>query len=106
MKKYLEVKNPTKEVNALRVEVYYNKGGYNLWTHKEEKRGYYASIMPVRRDGFMESYTCFTGVKQLIKEVNRKSDKAYTDAVNAAGDVIEKLIDYVCKENKIEVSNA
>lgn len=45
-------------------------------------------------------------VKNPTKEVNRKSDKAYTDAINAAGDVIEKLIDYVCKENKIEVLNA
>ena len=106
MKKYLEIKNPTKDLNALRVEVYYNKGGYNLWTYKEEKRGYYASVMPVCRNGFMESYTCFTGVKQLIKEVNRKSEKAYNDAINAAGDVIEKLIDYVCTEYNIEVLNA
>jgi hypothetical protein len=103
MKKYLEVKNQTKDVNALRVEVYYSKGCYNLWTYKEEKRGYYVSVMPVRRDGFMESYTAFTGVKQLIKEVQRKSEKAYNSALQSAGGIINNLIDYVCKENNIEV---
>lgn len=103
MTKYLIIENPTKYATHLRIDLYYHKGGYNCFTHKEEKRGYYISVSPVARDGFLESYTCFTGTKQLIKEVQRKSEKAYKTALESINEFLPGLIDYVCKENKIEV---
>jgi hypothetical protein len=105
MKKYINVKNPTKNVTHIKIELYYNKGGYNCFTHREEKRGYYISVCPVARDGFLESYCCFTGSKQLIKEVQRKSEKAYNSALASINEFLPGLIDYVCKENTIEVEN-
>lgn len=103
MRKYLEVKNPTKYATHIKIELYYNKGGFNCFTYRDEKRGYYISVVPVARDGFMESYTAFTGIKQCIKEVNRKSEKAYNSAMDSSGEFLPGLIDYVCKENNIEV---
>ena len=106
MKKYLEVKNPTKEVNVIKIELYYSLGGYNCWYGKPEKRGYYLCVTPLYKSGFLESYTMFTGVKQCIKEVNRKSEKAYTAAAEMVNEFLPGLIDLVCNQCGVEVLNA
>lgn len=103
MEKYLNLKNPTKEANQLKIRLYYHLGGYNCFTCQEEKRGYYISVTPVYKEGYLESYTMFTGAKQLIKAVNRKSEKARAAALDSIGEFLPGLIDYVCKQNKIEV---
>lgn len=106
MKKYIELKQ-NNAATHLKVETYYNLGGVNYFTYKQEARGYYISVSPVtreRRNGCtMESYTAFTGTKQLIKAVTRKSAKAEAAAEAAAAEMEAALIRYVCEENGLEV---
>ena len=105
MKKFIDIKNPTKEYNKIKIELYYKLGGYNVWHGHYETRGYYLSVTPVYSDGFLESYTLFTGAKQLIKAVERKSEKAYKTALESIDKYLPELIDYVCKQVNIEVVN-
>ena len=102
MKKYIEL-----EANAaathLKIEVYYHLGGYNCFTAKSENRGYYLSISPVtrsNRDGFtFESYTAFSGIKQCVKTVARKSATAEREAEEKAARIEKMLIEWVCDKN-------
>jgi hypothetical protein len=87
-KVYKAVRENPAKVTHLRTEIYYAMGGMNYFTGKAEPHGYYVSVSPVTRStssgGFMmESYTGFTGAKQCIKEVTRKSKKAEAEALAA-----------------------
>lgn len=97
MKKYIEVKENPAKVTHLKIELYYDLGGMNYFTGKAENRGYYLSVTPVTRGtsagGFTsESYTAFTGIKQNIKQVTRKSAKAETEAEKLAADAEKRKI--------------
>ena len=46
-----------------------------------------------------------SGVKILIKEVNRKSAKAAAEAEVLAQPHIQELIDYICNKEGVEVIN-
>ena len=91
MKKYFNT--TIADATDLKLEVYYYKGGYNLFTYEPERRGIYFSITPVKRDGIWESYIAFSGTKICIKELNRKSDKA----LNEIAAKIEPLFEEVVK---------
>lgn len=93
-----------KEINGqtLKIELYYNLGGYNYGTGKMMERGYYASVQPVeltQGDGYTtEKYTAFTGVCKLIHPVKRKSKVAEARAEALFTEEIQQeLIDYVLK---------
>ena len=103
MKKYIELKEKTRNATHLKIEVYYNKGGYNAFTGKDEKRGYYVSVSPVEKCGNLESFIAFSGIKQLLIDVTRKSEKAYNLALSNIDRILPGLIEYVCKTNNIEV---
>lgn len=107
MKKYIALKENTTRANALRIEVDYTLGGYNVFTHKTENRGYYLHVSPVEhftRDGIaFESYTAFSGVKLLLVEVSRKNKKAEETAERIAQEKEKELIDYICNKNNLEV---
>ena len=108
MKKYIELKNTNRNATHLKIELYYSLGGYNVFTHKTEPRGYYLSVSPVSRSvttygATMESYTAFSGIKQCIKEVSRKSEKAARSAEEIAVNYENDLIRYVCDKNGLEV---
>ena len=83
--RYYNVNN-NPNVTHLKAEIYYSLGGMNYFTSKVERRGYYMSIMPVERRnkyGYMlESYVGFTGLKQCVLEVSRKSQKKMNEAIN------------------------
>lgn len=109
MKKYIEVKENPAKVTHLRIELYYSLGGMNYFTGKAENRGYYLSVTPVERGtsvgGYTsESCTAFTGIKQNVKEVTRKSKKAESEAEKLAADVMDNLIDYVLRNNGLEIA--
>lgn len=109
MKKYIEVKENPAKVTHLKIELYYDLGGINYFTGREENRGYYLSVSPVEigmRDGGItsERYTAFTGIKQNIKQVTRKSAKAEAEAEKLAADAMDNLIDYVCRKNGLEIA--
>ena len=79
----------------------YYLGGYNLWTHEEDKRGYYAFIRRVERKGNMCSFTFFDGRKFLLKEVKRKSKKAEAEAEKIFNENYMKYIKMVYPTTEI-----
>jgi hypothetical protein len=89
----------------LKVQVYYDKGGWNVFSGDKEKRGYYLSVTPVsvtrREDGsvLMEETSAFSGIKILIKEVNRRSKKRSKAAVKEAQSEKKRLIEQVIVKN-------
>lgn len=106
MKKYIDL-IPNKKATHLSVELIYNKGGYSFVTYKEEPRGYYLHVTPVTRytrDGVQfESFTAFTGVKQCVKIVTRKSTKAEQEAEEAAKQIENALVSWVCGKNGLQI---
>ena len=114
MKEYIPVNAPqigNTKTTHIKVEIYYSLGGYNYFTYRQEKRGYYISVSPVERREYapgyiMEGTTCFTGYKALLKEVTRKSAKAEKEAEAAAPQLREELIRRVMAENKLTYKTA
>lgn len=107
MIKYLKVQENPASVTDLKIELYYSLGGMNYSTYRVESRGYYLSVTPVERrvsSGYTsECYTAFTGIKQLVKGVKRKSQKAEKEAENLAENLVNELIEYVCGQNGLEL---
>ena len=106
MKRYVELeKNET--ATHLKIETRYDLGGPNWAYGGTTKRGYYLSVMPVTREnrgGYMlESYTAFTGSKQLLKEVSRKSAKAEATAEDIAKNYLHSMVLHVCEKNGLPV---
>lgn len=102
-KKYLKLKNG--ENDFLRVELYYSLGGMNYFTYKQEARGFYLSVSPVKRERNMESYTAFTGTKLCVHECKRFSKKAAEQAEEKAKTSEKGLIDYVLKKQGLELAD-
>lgn len=55
----------------LNVSVFYDKGGPNYFSGGSNRRGYYVSVTPVKKENGCVSYTLFTGVKLFISETSR-----------------------------------
>ena len=103
MKTYEKIEGSNKE---LKIEVYYSKGGMNYFSSQVEARGYYLSVSPVERQQqnssiVIESFAAFSGTKVLIKEVARKSEKAFQEAILLAEARIDELRKYVLDKNKL-----
>lgn len=107
MKKYIPVKENANATHIL-IETKYNLGGFNCFTYAQEKRGYYLHVTPVkreRRDGYTtESFTAFSGYKQLLQEVTRKSAKAEAAAEAAVEDILDIMVERVCRKNGLELA--
>ena len=101
MTKYLKLKENEKATD-LRIDILYNKGQY--FCYKPINRGYYINITPVTRKGVYESFMCFSGAKMLVHEVARQSEKAYKIATEKAENYMQKMIDYVCNEQGLELA--
>lgn len=102
--KYIKIiENKTDHNNHLKISLYYDLGGYNMFTHKEKPRGYYISVTPVERserNGVnLESVTAFTGYYEILKTCNRKSKKAEAAAQALAATLENKIITYICNKN-------
>lgn len=104
-KKYVSCNG--REVNNLRVELYYDLGGMNYFTSKVERRGYYLSVTPVSvsRSSYYtsEQSTAFSGIKVLLREADRQSKKAENIASIIAETREADLIDYVCRSHSITI---
>lgn len=87
----------------LRIDLDYSKGGYNYFTYKEEKRGYYIHVSPVTKSGYMESYAAFSGVKACLLEVTRKSSKAEAEALKIFEEVKDKYINYILEKANLTI---
>ena len=73
--------------SVIAVSIYYSKGGVNFATYKREPRGYYLSVNPEERSKSggcnVVSFMMFGGVKSLVKEAARFSQKAL-DSIDIA----------------------
>ena len=99
-KDYVEKDNKT-----FKVQLYYSLGGINCFTNKNNPRGYYVSVTPVKLEDnghfIMETTTAWTGVKECILEVKRKSIKATSKTLSMMTDeFINNHIEYVIKMNR------
>ena len=107
MIKYIPVRE-SEYATHIKIELRYNLGGTSWATYQPEKRGYYIHVTPVKRetrDGYgLESFVAFTGYKQLVKEVTRKSAKAEAQAEAAAADIIDIMVERVCMKNGLELA--
>ena len=92
--------------NVLEVRVYYDIGGISYATYEPKKRGYYLSVSPLVVSGCCVSYQGFTGCYKFLKEVSRQSKKAADEAVKIAQEVKQQVIDYVCTQHGIELTEA
>jgi hypothetical protein len=94
------------DANVVRVQLTYNKGGFNLWTYKEEERGLYLSVSPLRiehGDGYITtSYTGFSGIKQLVKPLKRFSQKQL-DTFEPEQETIDTLVNHVISKNLLTI---
>ena len=103
MPRKVEYHQTTKDNVYIRTTVAYSLGGYDRFNNYI-KRGYYLYVQPVemvvheyeRNRYATESMALFVGVKALLKEVKRQSNKAYDEACLIAQDCERKYIDYVC----------
>lgn len=102
MTTYIKVNGST-QVNYLRVDFNYSKGGYNYFTYKQESRGYYIHVSPVNKVDRMETYTAFSGIKACLLEVTRKSNKAEAQALEKFEAEKQKYIDYVLTRHGLTV---
>lgn len=95
MEKYFETKK-IEDATHIKVSSSYQLGGWNPFTHKEEKRGIYVSFTPVKRlprDGYhIEMYTAFTGMKVCVKELKRDSRKSEEEIWSILQESIDMLV--------------
>lgn len=107
MEKYVELSGNNERATHLWIRVYYHLGGCNVFTYRNEQRGYYLSVTPVMRESRngceMISMTAFSGVKKCVKAVARKSAKAAAQAAENAQNYIHDLAVYVCQQNGLIV---
>ena len=108
MKKYLKLKENGQKANYIKAELGYSLGGMNYWNGRNEGRGYYIYVQPVERDerpgGFaMEGFIMGQGIKQLVKPVARRSDKAEREAEAIFPAAAPALINYVLEKYGLEL---
>lgn len=74
----------TEEGHYMRIEFYYDLGGYNHFNGGIQRRGYYVSAKPIKKSDRSVSHDMFAGAKQFLgAEVSRKSKKAHKAALKA-----------------------
>jgi len=102
-------KNPDRCIdspNRLRLSLYYTTGGINYFSHKNEARGYYLSATPekVEDHGFGNAVCSLmgSGVKDLVLEVGRQSDKQAEIATTIAAERASALLEWCKREYGIQ----
>ena len=101
MKNYIKVSGH--EANYLRIDLDYSKGGYNYFTGSLEPRGYYIHVSPVLKNGNTEQYVAFSGVKDCLLKVTRKSNKAEAEAMQIFEAVKNKYISYILEKHNLTI---
>lgn len=97
MKNYIERGGKT-----FSVSVSYNKGGINMWTGKEQQRGYYLNIRAVTLEKTAtytsESFIIGSGYSKFLMGVGRQSKKGLDSAVVEARNWIDPIIEQILSE--------
>lgn len=108
--RYVAIEPKEDGCNYIKQQLYYSKGGPNMFTYKNEQRGYYISVTPVKREDYFESFTAFAGYKKLIHPVARQSAKAEQIALGMFDENVEEIMatcfsDYTVIDPKGEVAD-
>ena len=104
----IPVKDNDRGINALEVNVYYSLGGCSMCSYRNEPRGYYISVTPVRyimRGDYkmIESHPT-DGIKKCFIECTRQSAKKEQTALRAQRGDYQDLVDYVLRRTQTELS--
>lgn len=108
-KNYLELEPepiPNLKATHLKVELYYSLGGTNVFTYKDESRGYYLSVSPVTKKGNWITFVAFTGLKQCILPVKRQTQKKAQEALSKMNDYLQPLIDKVLQDTGLQLKES
>ena len=95
----------SKENHFLRVDLYYSLGGYNVFTYKEERRGYYMSVSPVEKSRGFETYIAISGTKYCMFEVARKTKKQAERALVEYENVKSMLVNHVLENQGLRLAD-
>lgn len=89
---------------VLEIIISYNQGGYNYFTYQNQPRGYYLHITPISEqsvDGVtMRTFTAFSGIKFLLKETKRFSQKELNE-IQPDAETVQKLVNHVLIKNSL-----
>lgn len=88
---------------VIEARVYYHLGGMNYFSGSTEPRGYYLGCTPIEKGPDFTKFTGFSGIKVLIKTVNRKSPKAAQEAIALAMPKVDELVQRVCAKNNVHL---
>lgn len=102
MQKYIAVKPNSGKITHIKLEIYYHLGGMNMFTYRNEERGYYISATPVERTDRYEMTTAFSGIKQCILPCSRKSAKREAEAEKTAD--FKDILLSVLNKNNLELA--
>ena len=93
--------------NYVKAEVYYDEGGYSMFTGNMHPRAYYISAHTVGRGkdgaGYWESNSILNprGAKEMICEVSRQSKKKTEEAEQYFDENIERFLSQVYPDLKL-----
>ena len=82
----------------------YSLGGMNMFTYRNDPRGYWVSVTPVRVERNMVEECPMDGLKMFLLGVSRASKKAEADASAMMDTVKENMVRRVCEKNGIDFS--
>ena len=92
--------------NRLRLSLSYSTGGINYFSYKNEARGYYLHVTPekVENHGFGNAVSSLlgSGVKELVLEVSRQSDKQLEIATTIAAERASALLEWCRREYGVQ----
>lgn len=97
----------TNKSTHLEINTYYSLGGVNYATYKNEPRGYYISVTPIKLDnsrGYTMVTIAFSGIKRCMIECNRQSKKKAEEACNIKQEEYQDMIDYVLEKNGLTLA--
>ena len=84
-----------KEHEYIEVSVYYEKGGRNMFTSRNEPRGFWLSVSKVQKEENWTKRFLFEGRKMFLLEVKRFSQKAMDEAVEIAEGKYREMVERV-----------
>ena len=90
------------DANVIRVDIHYNVGGMNYFTARKEARGLYMSVSPLQVGDRFTTYNGFSGVKVLVKEMSRYSEKALYD-FQPDQELVDRMVNRVAEYNNLKI---
>jgi hypothetical protein len=111
---FVPVKNPTDEFTHIRVSISFQKGGINYFNYKEEPKGYWISVSPVRLEkkdyGSFWTTLLSKGFRHFLEAAPRfnqkKLDSLFTQVqadINSNTGVVTDIMNKVTNLEKVAV---